>query len=158
MSEGTNRSLPKVIQMPPDESFLQFAGTTVVKAEPLHAVAEQGHDPELENHAGARHAGALFSVGYAASRALVAAALARRPVSQAQLADCQVAYEKVVSEGIVTASAEPAAENWQTLLERASEGEHVLLPTIVMLRNDRGQTVTTMNISWNVGSAGGSPA
>ena len=138
--------------MPPDDPFLQFAGATVVEAGPAHAVAEQRHDPELDNHAGVRHAGALFTVGYAASRALVSAALTGQEISSpARMSGCQIAYEKVVSAGVVTASADPAAEDWQALLRRASGGEQVLLPTTVTLRDDEGRMVTTMNVAWDVG-------
>ena len=136
--------------MSPDDPFVDFLGCSVLEADPRHAVAQQRPAPELDNHAGVRHAGALFSVGYAASRALVASALGATAVTaEARMLHSEVAYEKVVRDEVVTATAEPAAD-WEAFLERLSDGEVVPLPTSVTLRNDEGQMVTTMSISWNV--------
>ena len=57
---------PKLNRMPDEDPLLEFAGSNVVEADARHAVAEQRPAPELDNHAGVRHAGALFTVGYAA--------------------------------------------------------------------------------------------
>lgn len=145
--------------MPDEDPFLEFAGSNVVEADARHAVAEQRPAPELDNHAGVRHAGALFTVGYAASRALVAAALeAKAESAKAQMVDSEIAYEKVVSGGLVTATAEPAGEDWESLLARISAGEAVQLPTSVTLQDEAGKTVTAMSVCWQVTpSAGDSP-
>jgi acyl-coenzyme A thioesterase PaaI-like protein len=140
--------------MPAEDPFLEFAGSIVVEADASHAVAEQHAAPELDNHAGGRHAGALYTVGYAASRALVAAALGpERESARAQMVDSKIAYEKVVTSGVVTASAEPAGEDWEDLLARISDGEAVQLPTSVTLRNEAGKAVTAMSVRWQVDPA-----
>jgi acyl-coenzyme A thioesterase PaaI-like protein len=142
---------PKLNRMPDEDPLLEFAGSNVVEADARHAVAEQRPAPELDNHAGVRHAGALFTVGYAASRALIAAALASRSeTARARMVDSEIAYEKVVSGELVTATAEPAAADWDSLLLRAADGEAVQLPTSVTLRNEAGRTVTAMSLSWEV--------
>jgi acyl-coenzyme A thioesterase PaaI-like protein len=133
------------------DPFVEFAGSTVVEADAKHAVAEQRPVPELDNHAGVRHAGALFAVGYAASRALVAAAL--EPVSEpltTRMVESEVAYERVVAGELVTATAEPSGDEWGSLLARVSEGETVQLPTSVTLRNENHKTVTAMGVCWQV--------
>jgi len=142
--------------MPDEDPFLEFAGSNVVEADARHAVAQQCPAPELDNHAGVRHAGALFTVGYAASRALVAAALESKAESaKAQMVDSEIAYEKLVSGELVTASAEPAGDDWESLLARISDGEAVKLPTSVTLRNEAGKTVTAMSVCWQVTPSGG---
>ncbi|HEY8951667.1 MAG TPA: DUF4442 domain-containing protein [Candidatus Dormibacteraeota bacterium] len=147
---------PKVNRMPDEDPFLEFAGSNVVEADARHAVAQQCPAPELDNHAGVRHAGALFTVGYAASRALVAAALESKAESaKAQMVDSEIAYEKLVSGELVTASAEPAGDDWESLLARISDGEAVKLPTSVTLRNEEGKTVTAMTVCWQVTPPGG---
>ena len=111
-------------------------------------MVEQRPAPELDNHVGVRHAGALFAVGHAASRALVAAALGERAEStEVQLLDSEVIYEKAAL-GSVTATAEPAADDWDSLLSRISEGQVAQLPTAVTVRNEDGKTVTSMTICW----------
>lgn len=137
------------------DPFIEFAASSVVEADDRHAVAEQRPAPELDNHAGVRHAGALFAVGYAASRALVAAALAPRGGAiTARMTDSEIAYEKIVAGQLVTATAEPGDADWDALLSRALAGEGVQLPTSVTLRNEEGRTVTAMSVCWQVtGSA-----
>jgi acyl-coenzyme A thioesterase PaaI-like protein len=142
--------------MPGEDPFLAFAGSNVVEADARHAVAQQRPAPELDNHAGVRHAGALFAVGYAASQALVAAALESKAESaNAQMVESEIAYEKVVAGELVTATAEPAGEDWESLLARISGGEVVQLPTAVTLRNEAGKTVTAMSVCWQVTPSGG---
>jgi acyl-coenzyme A thioesterase PaaI-like protein len=142
--------------MPDEDPFLEFAGSNVVEADARHAVAQQCPAPELDNHAGVRHAGALFTVGYAASRALVAAALESKAESaKAQMVDSEIAYEKLVSGELVTATAGPAGDDWESLLARISDGEAVKLPTSVTLRNEEGKTVTAMTVCWQVTPPGG---
>jgi acyl-coenzyme A thioesterase PaaI-like protein len=133
------------------DPFVEFSGSSIIEADADHAVAEQRPAPELDNHAGVRHAGALFAVGYAASRALVAAAL--EPVTEpltTHMADSEIAYERVVAGELVTATAEPSGGDWGSLLARVSEGEAVQLPTSVTLRNENEKTVSSMSVCWQV--------
>ena len=133
------------------DPFVEFAGTRIVEADAHRAVAEQRPGQELDNHAGVRHAGALFAVGFAASRALVAAAL--EPLTEpltTSMIDSEIAYERVVAGELVTAVAEPSGEDWGPLLARISDGETVKLPTSVTLRNEQDKTVTAMSVCWQV--------
>jgi acyl-coenzyme A thioesterase PaaI-like protein len=133
------------------DPFVEVSGTVVVKADDRHAIAEQGPAPALDNHTGARHAGALFAVGYAASRALVATALT--PLAESvtvELSETGIEYQKVVSEETVRATAEPRDETWETRLSQASEGELVHLVTAVVLRGQGERTVAEMSVSWRV--------
>ena len=150
----TERATSNPIGQP--DPFAEFAASSVVEADDRHAIAEQRPVPELDNHAGVRHAGALFAVGYAASRALVAAALAPHAGSvRARMIDSEIAYEKVVAGQLVTATAEPGDADWGSLLARAGAGQGAQLPTRVTLRDEGGRTVTAMSICWQVTPAGG---
>jgi acyl-coenzyme A thioesterase PaaI-like protein len=138
------------------DPFLEFSGSRVVEADAEHAIAEQGPAAELDNHAGVRHAGALFAVGYAASRALVVAALETIGVPVAAgMVDSEIDYERVVAAELVTATAEPSGGEWSSLLGRLADGESVQLPTTVILRNEGGKTVSSMAFAWQVASAPG---
>jgi acyl-coenzyme A thioesterase PaaI-like protein len=138
------------------DPFVEYAGSRVLEADSRHAVVEQQPAPELDNHVGVRHAGALFAIGYAASRALVAAGLgAEAESTEVQMLDSEVIYEKAAF-GSLTATAEPAADDWDSLLSRILDGQAAQLPTSVMLRNEEGKTVTSMTICWQATPAGGS--
>jgi acyl-coenzyme A thioesterase PaaI-like protein len=133
------------------DPFVEFSASKVLEADDRHAIAEQDSAPELDNHAGVRHAGALFAVGYAASRALVAAALA--PVADSvsvELSESGIEYHKVVAGQKVRATAEPRDETWDGLLAQALAGEAVQLGTAVTLRGEDGATMTEMSASWQV--------
>lgn len=135
------------------DPLIEFAGCTVVEADAGHAVARQPAAPELGNHIGARHAGALFTVGYAASRALVAAAMGPRAEDlNAQMVESEVVYEKLAGAETVAATAEPAADDWQMQLNRVSEGEAADLQTAVTLRNEDEKTIMVMSVRWQVDS------
>ena len=136
--------------MDPDP-FAELAGTIVVEADGQHAVARQEPAPELENHAQIRHAGALFAAGYAASRALIEAALGPRASGlEARIADSEASFEGVVR-GVVTAFAEPAGNDWGAALAGLDEGRDAELRTAVRLSSESGTTTTTISVLWRVG-------
>lgn len=133
------------------DPFVELVGSVVREATPRRAVVEQPPSDELENHAGAFHAAALFNVGYAASRALIEASLGERAAdADASLIESDIAFEKVVMGEAVIATAEPAADGWDALLERLGSGESLVLPTKLTLRNGAGKAVTSMTMSWRV--------
>ena len=135
----------------PVDPFVEFSASTILEADERHAIAEQRSAPELDNHAGVRHAGALFAVGYAASRAMMSAALAPAADSlSAELSETEVKYEKVVAGQKVRATAEPLDESWDTHLREALAGQSVELRTSVVMRGEDGKPVTEMSVSWQV--------
>ena len=132
------------------DPLIEFAGCSVLEAGPSRAVASQAQAPELSNHVGARHAGALFTVGYAASRALVKAALeAEGEDLEAQMSEAEVVYEKVVMAGTVAATAEPAGD-WAQALARVTTDQPGRLQTTVTLRNQSEVMVMVMSVGWDV--------
>lgn len=132
------------------DPFVEFAGSRVVEADAHRAVAHQRPAPELDNHAGVRHAGALFAVGYAASRALVGASLAPYGESAgARMTESEIAYEKFAV-GPVTATAQPGADDWDAALAQIADGQAAQLRTSVTVRSEENTKVAAMAICWQV--------
>jgi len=144
-------------QLMAKDPLLDIADCKVVEANASRAVVEQPAAPELANHMGARHAGALFSVGYAASRALVASAIGpNSKQAEAQMVESEVIYEKVAGAETVAATAEPGGEDWRAQLTTVSEGGAADLQTAVTLRNEDEKTIMVMSVRWQVDSSTGS--
>jgi uncharacterized protein (TIGR00369 family) len=105
--------------------------------------------PELHNHVGSQHAGALFGVAETASGAAFVGAFAARMADLTPLArSAQIAYLKV-ARGPIEAKAKlgrPAAEAHATL---DAEGR-VDFSVEVELTDAEGTTVATATVDWNV--------
>lgn len=137
--------------VPRADSFAAAAGCEVVAAGPQEAVVEQAALAELDNHVGVRHASALHAAGYAASRALVAAALAQVGGAPAvRLARTEIAYT-AVGIGPLRTVAEPSGAAWDDLLSE-SEAE---LACAVTTRDEAGKAVAELTVIWAVSADAG---
>jgi acyl-coenzyme A thioesterase PaaI-like protein len=131
-----------------------FANTTGVILTALgdgtgEATLEQR--PETSNHIGTQHAGAMFTLGEAASGAAVAGALApvilqSRPVAK----EARIGYVKI-AKGTLTATAQTSRPGADLLAELQSEGKTVFDVT-VDIRDSEGETVCEMTVAWHVRS------
>jgi acyl-coenzyme A thioesterase PaaI-like protein len=105
--------------------------------------------PELKNHVGSQHAGALFTAAETASGAAFVGAFAERMGDLTPLArSAEIAYEKIAN-GPITATARlgiPAAEALNTL-DAAGKVE---FPCQVELTDAEDTRVATANIRWHV--------
>jgi uncharacterized protein (TIGR00369 family) len=105
--------------------------------------------PELANHVGSQHAGALFTVAETASGAAFVGAFAARMGEVTPLArSAEIAYEKI-ARGPIDASARlgvPAAEALATL---DAEGK-VEFPCEVELADGSGTRVARATVHWHV--------
>lgn len=109
--------------------------------------------PETLNHIASQHAGALFTLGEAASGAAMAGGFlpvitAVRPVA----AKAAIKYVKV-AKGTIEASGQvskPAAE----LLETLAAEERVQFTVDVIMRDSSGADVAIMSVDWHVSKAG----
>ncbi|QFT60160.1 hypothetical protein FIU94_15125 [Sulfitobacter sp. THAF37] len=107
---------------------------------------------EVSNHIKSMHAGAMFTLGEAASGAAVAGALAPmifdlRPVA----ASAQIGYLKVAL-GTLTAHAE-TSEPGGTLLERIRSQGKAAFDVTVDIRDEGGDSVAEMTVNWHVSAA-----
>lgn len=112
--------------------------------------------PELKNHVGSQHAGALFTAAETASGAAFVGAFAARMGDVTPLArSAEIAYEKIAN-GAITARARlgiPAAQALETL---DAEGK-VEFPCEIELTDADGAVVAAANVRWHVRLKDGQP-
>ena len=105
--------------------------------------------PELLNHVGSQHAGALFTAAETASGAAFVGAFAERMGDVTPLArNAEIAYEKIAN-GEITAKARlgvPAAQALETL---DAEGK-VEFPCEIELTDADGAVVAAANVRWHL--------
>ncbi|APE43261.1 DUF4442 domain-containing protein [Sulfitobacter alexandrii] len=107
---------------------------------------------EVSNHIKSVHAGAMFTLGEAASGAAMAGALAPmifdlRPVA----ATARIAYVKV-AHGTLTAHAK-TSEPGATLLETIRTEGKAAFDVEVDIRDESDETVAEMTVNWHVSAA-----
>jgi hypothetical protein len=114
------------------DPYSERALVQIVEATPTRAVSEQPGVRELDNHLAIRHASALYTAMYAASRALVIAAAGEG----ARLTESVTTYP-AVPVGLITSVAE-----W--------DGDPGDGRTVVTASNADGRTVGTLAATWAV--------
>jgi Domain of unknown function (DUF4442) len=126
--------------------YAAHVGVRLLCASPLRARVEQPALAELDNHVGIRHASALYAAAWAASDALVRAALAAAGTTlRPRLADSEIRYEQVPL-GPITTVAEPAGGDWAAPAHAGTE-----LRVAATSTNDHGRTVVALATTWRVG-------
>ncbi|HKH65373.1 MAG TPA: DUF4442 domain-containing protein [Solirubrobacterales bacterium] len=105
--------------------------------------------PELKNHVGSQHAGALFTAAETASGAAFVGAFAERMGDVTPLArSAEIAYEKIAN-GAITAKATLGVDAAGALATLDAEGK-VEFPCEVELSDGDGQRVATATVHWHV--------
>src|SRR5262245_22305650 len=105
--------------------------------------------PELKNHVGSQHAGALFTLAETASGAAFVGAFAERMGEVRPLArSAEISYDKVVK-GEVTARARLGVPAEAALATLDSDGV-VQFPCEIELSNGDGEPVATATVRWHV--------
>jgi uncharacterized protein (TIGR00369 family) len=105
--------------------------------------------PELKNHVGSQHAGALFTAAETASGAAFVGAFAERMGDVTPLArSAEIAYEKIAN-GAITATATLGVDAAEALATLDAEGK-VEFPCEVELSDKDGQRVATATVHWHV--------
>ncbi len=107
---------------------------------------------ETSNHIQTQHAGAMFTLGEAASGAALAGALAPvilevRPVASG----ATIRYVKI-AKGTLTAHAQTSAPGAELLQTLRDDGK-VAFDIDVDIRDDAGDTVVEMQVGWHVRKA-----
>ncbi|MBS1677700.1 MAG: DUF4442 domain-containing protein [Actinobacteria bacterium] len=129
--------------------YISHMGIEVTEMSEGAATAVLPDRPELHNHVGSQHAGALFGVAETASGAAFVGAFAVRMGDLTPLArSAEISYVKV-ARGPVEAKARlgvPAAEALATL---DKEGR-VDFSVEVEMTDGEGDTVATATVDWNV--------
>jgi acyl-coenzyme A thioesterase PaaI-like protein len=105
--------------------------------------------PELKNHVGSQHAGALFTAAETASGAAFVGAFAERMGDVTPLArSAEIAYEKIAN-GEITAKATLGVDATEALATLDAEGK-VEFPCKVEMSDGDGQRVATATVNWHV--------
>ena len=129
--------------------YVSHMGIEVTEMSEGAATAVLPDRPELHNHVGSQHAGALFGVAETASGAAFVGAFAARMGDLTPLArSAEIAYVKV-ARGAVEARAKlgvPAAEALATL----DKDGRVDFSVEVEMTDGEGETVATATVDWNV--------
>jgi acyl-coenzyme A thioesterase PaaI-like protein len=133
-------------QAVPFAGHLSLEITSIAEGEATVVLPER---PELTNHVGSQHAGALFTVAEAASGAAFIGAFAERLGEITPLArSAEISYEKI-AKGPIEAKAKlgvPAAEALATL---DAEGK-VVFPCEIEMTDPSEQRVATATVQWHV--------
>lgn len=105
--------------------------------------------PELNNHVGSQHAGALFTAAETASGAAFVGAFAVRMGDVTPLAKAaEIDYEKI-AHGAITATAKLGIEAAEALATLDAQGK-VEFPCEVELTDKNGDRVATATVHWHV--------
>jgi uncharacterized protein (TIGR00369 family) len=129
--------------------FAGFLGVEVTSVSAGEAVARLPERPELTNHVGSQHAGALFTVAETASGAAFVGAFAERMGDVTPLArSAEISYEKI-AKGPIDASAKLGVDPVAALATLDAEGK-VVFPCDVELNDADGQRVATAVVQWHV--------
>ena len=129
--------------------FATHAGVALEALDDREGRARLAFAPERLNHVGTLHAGAIFTLGEAASGAAMAGALAPVLLSARPLASgATISYQRP-ARGDLTAIARtrrPASE----LLDEIQQTGRTVFPVDVTIADDDGTTVATMEVAWHV--------
>jgi uncharacterized protein (TIGR00369 family) len=129
--------------------FVGHIGLEITEIGEGEATVVMPERPELLNHVGSQHAGALFTAAETASGAAFVGAFAERMGELTPLArSAEISYDKI-AEGPITAKAKlgiSAAKAHETL---DADGK-VEFPCDVELTNSNGDQVATANVRWHV--------
>jgi uncharacterized protein (TIGR00369 family) len=105
--------------------------------------------PELTNHVGSQHAGALFTVAETASGAAFVGAFAERMGEVTPLArDAEIHYEKIAS-GPIEARGKLGIDANEALAKLDADGK-VEFPCEIVLTDAAGNQVATATVAWHV--------
>ncbi len=129
--------------------FAAFLGLEITSVGPGEAAVLLPERPELGNHVGSQHAGALFTVAETASGAAFVGAFAERMGDVTPLArSAEISYEKI-AKGPIEAKAKLGVPAEEALATLDAEGK-VIFPCEVELSDAAGLRVATATIQWHV--------
>lgn len=129
--------------------YATHTGVELLEISDGQATARLPQRDETENHIKGQHAGAMFTLGEAASGAAVAGALApvilkMRPVA----AMAEITYRKF-AQGTLTATATTSRSGSELMAEIDAQGK-VAFDVSIDIRNADGETVVEMKVNWYV--------
>lgn len=129
--------------------FAAHTGVELTEVADGHATARLAQAPTTINHIGSQHAGALFTLGEAASGAAMAGAFATRLAAIRPVAGAaEIRYTRV-AKGTITAAA-TLSEDVPALTARLDSEGKVTFDVAVVMRDEAGDDVATMKVAWHL--------
>lgn len=129
--------------------FAGHLGLEITSVSAGEAVVLLSERPELKNHVGSQHAGALFTAAETASGAAFVGAFAERMGEVTPLARAaEISYEKIAN-GPIEASARLGVPAEAALSTLDADGK-VVFPCEIELTDADGQRVATATVQWHV--------
>ena len=129
--------------------FNGHLGLEVIAVSETSGSVRLPEDPNLLNHVGSQHAGALFTAGEAASGAAFVGAFLERMGEITPLAkSASISYLKIAKGPIVATGT--LSETHSALLERLDADGRVEFTIDVSLRDADDLEVATMTVDWHV--------
>ncbi|MFN8163560.1 MAG: DUF4442 domain-containing protein [Solirubrobacterales bacterium] len=139
MAKGMAMAVPFV-------GHLDLEITSIAEGEAVVRLPER---PELRNHVGTQHAGALFTVAETASGAAFVGAFAERIGDLTPLVrSAEIAYEKA-AQGPIEATARLGIDQGEALATLDAEGM-VEFPCEIELTDEAGTRVATATVRWHL--------
>jgi acyl-coenzyme A thioesterase PaaI-like protein len=139
VAAGLNQAIP----------FNGYLALETITVAPDHGVVRLPDSPNLHNHVGSQHAGALFSAGEAASGAAFVGAFVELMGEITPLAEsAEIAYRKL-AKGEITATAR-FSEDRDALIARLNDEGRIRFPIAVEMANADGVLVAEMTVNWYV--------
>jgi acyl-coenzyme A thioesterase PaaI-like protein len=129
--------------------YATHTGVELLEISDGEATARLTQRPETENHIKGQHAGAMFTLGEAASGAAVAGILApvisqMRPVA----AMAEITYRKF-AQGTLVATATTSRSGPELLATLKTDGK-VAFDVMIDIRDAEDETVVEMKVNWYV--------
>ncbi|MFM7348893.1 MAG: DUF4442 domain-containing protein [Erythrobacter sp.] len=129
--------------------FATHVGVEIVEVGDDHAAARLAQAPTTINHIGSQHAGALFTLGEAASGAAMAGAFAARLAQIRPVAGAaEIRYVRV-AKGTITAAA-TLSEDGPALIAKLDADGKVAFDVAVTMHDEAGEDVATMKVAWHL--------
>jgi uncharacterized protein (TIGR00369 family) len=128
--------------------FNKLVGLSVDVVEEGHGVVTLADRPELHNHIGTPHAGALFTIAESASGAAILGAFGDKLGELTPLAlKANIEYLKV-ARGALTATARMRTSKAETIAQLASAEKGVSVEVDVVITDSNGVEATKMTVAW----------
>ncbi|MEM6649367.1 MAG: YiiD C-terminal domain-containing protein [Pseudomonadota bacterium] len=129
--------------------FAAHVGVELLTIDEGRATAQLAQREETSNHIATQHAGAMFTLGEAASGAALAGALMDRLMNIRPVAAKADINYVAIAKGTLTATAETSRPVPEIKAQLDEEGK-VQFDVHVILRDQNDQEVAVMTVSWHV--------
>lgn len=129
--------------------FASHVGVEITEVSDGRATARLAQAPTTINHIGTQHAGALFTLGEAASGAVMAGSFAQRLASVRPVARAAEIRYLRIAKGTITAQGTLSRKAAELTALLDAEGK-VAFDVDVSLRDEAGEEVAVMKVAWHL--------